>query len=83
MIGRTHTTEYTITHRDGDGYFLEKDGVVIYTAENLLAAHTAAKRNANKKGHKNAGLTEAFGCNRQFILGPRGGWHRPQGEAHA
>ncbi len=82
MIGAEPiAVEYTITHRQGEPFYLEKDGVLFYTAHTVTDAHQAARRNARKQKHQNAGLTEAFGRNRQFTLGPRGGWIRYKGAA--
>lgn len=60
-------------------YIVELDGVEIGRELDLKHAHKMARAAAKAKGFTNAGITEAFGRNRQFIQGPRGGWVKYKG----
>lgn len=85
MIGQTTTvtpefTIYLVKECFADDTFeIELDGVWIGTETEIKEAHNMARGAAKAKGYKNAGLTEAFGRNRQFVQGARGGWTRYKG----
>lgn len=81
VIGQTPATvEYTITPDRGNGYGLEVDApdghAEIGRGPSVTQLHSAARRHARKHGYREAGLTEAFGRNRQFVFTPRGALNR-------
>lgn len=61
-------------------YVLELDGAELALDRSLAEIHKTARAVAKDRGLRAPGLTEAFGRNRQFIQGPRGGWTRYKGE---
>lgn len=74
---RVHTAEYSVRRdkRDNNMFHVALDGEEFTVQGNVTDAHAAAARHARNHGHKGAGLTEQFGRNRQFVIGPRWGWH--------
>ena len=77
------TPEFSVFKiRGRDGYVLEVNGEVHQQIHRTVKdAHRAASFYAKTEGWDNAGLTEVFGRNRQFVMGPRGGWVKFKGEA--
>lgn len=74
------TDEYSV-YPFGEGYLVELNGSHLAFAPAVEEAHKVAARHAREHGIRNAGLTEVFGRNRQFLQGPRGGWKRYKGES--
>lgn len=72
------TREYTVIRIRANAYVVEIDGAVapLGLVASVKVAHRWCAENARLHGHNGAGLTETFGRNRQFVLGPRGGWKR-------
>jgi hypothetical protein len=86
MIGNNieRTVEFTIykmrttddCHEKREAYLLERDGATVDHFKTLKDTHEHARYACRSHGIKGAGLTEAFGRNRQFVLTPRGAWKR-------
>lgn len=67
--------EFTLYNK-GDKILIELDGSALCYTETLELAHDRARKHARRNKLESPGLTEAFGRNRQFILGARGAWKR-------
>jgi hypothetical protein len=52
---------------------IELDGEFVQEAETLEEAHAVIRKMINDEGLTSVAITEAFGRNRQYIHGPRGG----------
>jgi hypothetical protein len=72
------TREFTIVKvgKPDPGYEVELDGVTLFYETSLDESHKAIKAAARANGYAGAGVTEAFGRNRQFIITPRYGFKR-------
>lgn len=67
--------EFTLYNK-GDKILIELDGAGVAYADTIEIAHRKASAWAKRYKLISPGLTEAFGRNRQFILGARGAWSR-------
>lgn len=69
------TVEYTVyklrSATNFRTYLLECDGRAVGTYPTVEAAHKEAKAHAKTCNNKGAGLTEAFGRNRQYVVNDR------------
>lgn len=73
------TPEFTL-YRDGSVVVVELDGVRIGVAEDSEHAHRLVLNWTRKHRLRDVGVTEVFGRNRQFRVGPRGGLKREKFE---
>lgn len=83
MIGnqKTVTPEFSsyklrTAYSKENGYLLELDGVRVAVVDTAEDARKLAKATCKARGIENAGLTELFGRNAQFVLTARGAWKR-------
>ena len=78
-----HVNQKTVTQefssyklKDKTGFLLELDGKRLATVDTAEDARKLAKATCKARGIENAGLSELFGRNAQFILTARGAWKR-------
>jgi len=75
-IERTHEFTIVKVRACEPGYEVELDGEFFLYETALTEAHKAIKAAAKAKGYAGAGVTEAFGRNRQFTITPRFGFKK-------
>ena len=81
---KTTTSEFSVykmrsPYTRHEAYLVELDGEKVGFAESPDAARKLAQNVIKIEKLKDAGLTELFGRNRQYIQGPRGGWKTYKG----
>lgn len=84
MIGstRTQTREFTIYAMPKGRFLVELDGDEVGVGRTVVETHKLVKQHAKSDGLAGAGVTEAFGRNRQFIITPRFGYKTYKGDSH-
>lgn len=81
---RSVSREFTIykTAKPDVGYLIELDGVELAWDTSLAEAHKYIKKTARENKLAGAGVSEAFGRNRQFTISNRFAFKRFKGPDH-